>query len=101
MQGTVVDLRPDTVLCRQGERGTQAFLLIDGQAEVRTDDAVIEVGPGDVVGEIATLDPTKTRNATVTTTGPTRVLVFDVGTYRYLADQANLRARLAPDRAAA
>ena len=99
--GTVIDMCPGTVLCRAGERGTQAFLLITGEAEVRTTDAVIPVGPGAVIGELATLDPHRTRNATVTTTTSVRVLVFDVSTYRFLADQEDLRARLAPDRAAA
>ncbi len=91
---------PGTVLCRAGERGTQAFLLLEGEAQVEAGDAVITVGPGEVIGELATLDFRRTRNATVTTTTAVRVLVFDVGTYRFLADQDDLRARLAPDRAA-
>lgn len=99
--GTVVDLPADTTLCRHGERGTQAFLLLDGHAQVLTDHGLIQVGPGDVVGELATLDPHRTRNATVVTTTATRVLVFDVATYRFLAQQDDLRSRLAPERAAA
>jgi CRP-like cAMP-binding protein len=98
--GTLIDMDPGTVLCRAGERGTQAFLLLEGEAQVDTGDAVITVGPGEVIGELATLDFRRTRNATVTTTTAVRILVFDVGTYRFLADQDDLRARLAPDRAA-
>lgn len=100
-RGTVVDLSPGVALCRAGERGTQAFLLLGGDALVQTDDAEITVGPGAAIGELATLDPHRVRNATVTTTTPVRVLVFDVLTYRSLADQADLRPRLAPQRAAA
>lgn len=101
-QGTVVDLATGTILCRAGERGTQAFLLLDGAAEVLTTDGrSIEIGAGDVVGELATLDPHLTRNATVTTTSPVRVLVFDVATFRFLAQQDGLRQHLVPDRVAA
>lgn len=99
--GTVVDLEVGRVLCREGERGTQAFLLVEGEAEVTTPTAVLHMGPGEVVGELATLDPARTRNATVTTTTPVRVLVFDVGTYRFLASRGELRALLAPVRTAA
>ncbi|MEX2294189.1 MAG: cyclic nucleotide-binding domain-containing protein [Acidimicrobiales bacterium] len=100
-RGTVLDLGPGRVLCREGERGTQAFLLVEGTAEVATATSVIAIGPGDVVGELATLDPGRSRNATVTTTSPTRVIVFDAGTYRFLAAREDLRARLAPVRTAA
>lgn len=99
--GTVVDLGPGATLCRAGERGTQAFLLLGGEAVVQAKDADIGVGPGAAIGELATLDPHRLRNATVTTTTQARVLVFDVATYRSLADQADLRPRLAPERAAA
>lgn len=100
-RGTVVDLGAGTTLCRAGERGTQAFLLLGGEAVVQTDDTEITVSPGAAIGELATLDPHRVRNATVRTTTPVRVLVFDVTTYRSLAEQADLRPRLAPKRAAA
>lgn len=99
--GTVVDLAPGVALCHAGERGTQAFVLLSGDALVQTDHAEIKVGPGDAIGEIATLDPHRVRNATVTTTTRVRVLVFDVTTYRSLAAQDDLRPRLAPERVAA
>lgn len=99
--GTVVDLEAGRILCHEGERGTQAFLLMEGEAEVTTPTATFHVGPGEVVGELATLDSTRTRNATVTTTTPVSVLVFDVGTYRFLASRQELRALLAPVRTAA
>jgi CRP-like cAMP-binding protein len=61
----------------------------------------VTVGAGDVVGELATLDPHRTRNATVVAAGPIEVLVYDVATYRSLAQVDDLRSRLAPARVAA
>lgn len=99
--GTAVHLAADTMLCREGERGTQAFLLLDGEAQVLAVDGVVSVGPGSVIGELATLDPHRTRNATVVASGPVRVLVFDVATFRFLAQRDDLHGRLAPERQAA
>jgi hypothetical protein len=67
---------------------------------VQRDGDVITVGAGDVVGEQATLEPRRLRNATVVANGPVEVLVFDVASYRSLARLDDLRSRLAPDRAA-
>lgn len=99
--GTLLHLAPGTTLCTAGERGTQAFLLLDGRATVHTATAAIPVGAGAVVGELATLDTTRHRNATVVTDEDTTVLVFDVGTFRSLAVDDDLRGLLAPERAAA
>ena len=98
--GTLIELAAGTTLCEEGERGTQAFLLLEGQAEVLLPDAVVLVGPGDVVGEIATLDQHRTRNATVRAATDVLVLVYDPATYRNLARDEGLRDRLAPPRAA-
>lgn len=99
--GTLLDLAPGTTLCTEGERGTQAFFLLDGNATVLTAEGALTVGPGAVVGELATLDRTRHRNATVVTDGPVAALVFDVGTFRSLADDEDLHGLLAPQRAAA
>ena len=99
--GTLLDLPAGTTLCAEGERGTQAFLILEGTAHVLTDHGVIEIGPGDVTGEIATLDPMRTRNATVVTHTDVVALVYDVPTFRCLAGDAALRDVLVPTRAAA
>jgi CRP-like cAMP-binding protein len=99
--GTLLHLDAGYVLCREGERGTQAFLLLEGEAEVRVGEESVLVGAGEVVGELATLDPHRRRNATVLANGPVEVLVYDVKTYRSLAEVDDLRSRLAPTRAAA
>ena len=66
-----------------------------------TDNGVITVGPGAVIGELATLDPSLVRNATVVTTSPVLVLVYDVRTYRAMARKDDLRTTLVPERVAA
>lgn len=96
--GTPMDLRAGTTLVRQGERGTQAFLLLEGTAQVLTDDGVVTVGPGAVVGERATLDHRCTRNATVVAQTDVSVLVYDARTYRSLVRSDDLRSLLAPAR---
>lgn len=99
--GSLLDVPAGTTLCVEGERGTQAFLLLEGEAEVRTHAGVVRVGPGSVVGELATLDRRRRRNATVVASGAVSVLVFDPGTFRLLAEDHELRPLLAPARTAA
>jgi CRP-like cAMP-binding protein len=100
-RGTFLQLPAGTTLCTEGERGLEAFLLVDGEANVVLSGDVIPVGPGSVIGELATLDPRRTRNANVVAATDVDVLVFDVRTFRSLAEQADLHARLVPERAAA
>lgn len=64
--------QPDQVLCRQGDVGDAAYIIIDGEAAVRIatasgDIEVARLGRGDVVGEIAILCDVP-RTATVTAT---------------------------------
>ena len=72
---TLIDVPAGRVLCHQGERGDQGFVIVDGTAVVTVDgDPVAMLGPGEVFGEMALLDGGP-RIATVTTTTPTRLLV--------------------------
>jgi voltage-gated potassium channel len=96
--GTPLDLPAGTTLCQRGERGLQAFLLLEGEAEVGTPIGPVRIGPGAVIGEIATLDRTRQRNATVVTATPVSLLVFDVAAFRSLAADEDLRDLLAPRR---
>lgn len=62
-------------LVRQGERGREFVVIVDGAADVRRNGRKInELGRGDFLGEIALLSGAP-RTATVTTTAPTRILV--------------------------
>jgi hypothetical protein len=80
-----------TVVTRQGEPGTELYLLLDGMLSVEIDgDKVTEVGPGAVLGELAVLEG-GVRTATLVATTPIRLAVatgdaIDHDRLRALAD---------------
>ena len=55
-----MSFKPDQLICKQGDMGDAAFIILDGHADVllETDDGPLKVasfGPNDIVGEIAIL----------------------------------------------
>ena len=77
-----IDLPEGTVLTRQGERGGEFFVLLDGEAEVRRNGRKrATIGPGEFFGEIALVSD-RPRTATVTATKPVRVLVIARANFR-------------------
>jgi CRP/FNR family transcriptional regulator, cyclic AMP receptor protein len=74
-------------LTRQGERGREFMVIVDGAARVLKNGRTInELGPGDFIGEIALLRDVP-RTATVTTTAETTVLVLTDRAFRRVADK--------------
>jgi CRP-like cAMP-binding protein len=90
----------------EGDFGHAVFAIEEGTAEVRCDGKLVrQVGPGDVVGEIAVLASGR-RTATVVATSPMRVLSLfkrDVWALEQEAPEAarRLRELLARDTAQA
>lgn len=75
--GTPVIRPAGTILARQGEPGTEFFVVVSGQVRVERDgSAVAELGPGDHAGELALLTG-EPRQATLVTDTEVEVLVFD------------------------
>jgi CRP/FNR family cyclic AMP-dependent transcriptional regulator len=73
---TPVTFDDGDVLCREGQFGRQAFILVSGTAVVsRGDEVLATVGPGDLVGELALLGDGR-RTASVTAVEPVRALVM-------------------------
>lgn len=67
-----------TELARQGEVGREAFVVVEGEVEVRRDGRPIAMlGPGEVVGELAVLGGWH-RTADVIAETDVELIVFDV-----------------------
>ena len=73
-------------LCKEGERGQEFFVIVDGEVDVtRQGKPVAARGGGDFVGEIALLEETP-RMATVKAKTPLRVFVLTRRDFRRLVD---------------
>jgi CRP/FNR family transcriptional regulator, cyclic AMP receptor protein len=71
-----LDLPPGAVLCQEGSRGREFFVIIDGEAKVtKRGRRVATLGPGDFFGEIALLERVQ-RTATVTAATQLRFFVI-------------------------
>jgi CRP/FNR family transcriptional regulator, cyclic AMP receptor protein len=83
-----IDLPAGKVLTRQGERGHEFLVLIEGTADVERDgEKVAELGAGDFFGEIALVSHIP-RTATVTASTPIRALVVAEHDFRSLLSQS-------------
>jgi CRP/FNR family transcriptional regulator, cyclic AMP receptor protein len=75
-----------TVLCEEGTRGREFFVIIDGEAEVtRGGRHVATVGAGDFFGEIALVERVD-RTATVTAVTPLRFFVISDRAFNSVLD---------------
>ena len=70
-----LDFPPGSVLCKEGQRGHEFFVIVEGEAEVtRGGKHLATIGSGEFFGEIALLERV-VRTATVTATTPLRFFV--------------------------
>ena len=81
------------VFSKEGERGDELVVLLEGSVEVRRDGTTLAaLGPGDHFGEMALLDDTARRSATVVAVTP--VVVAYVSRHhfdRLLAENPSVR----------
>jgi CRP/FNR family transcriptional regulator, cyclic AMP receptor protein len=83
-----IDLPEGKTLMREGDRGREFFVLVEGEADVRKGNRKVStLGGGDFFGEIALVSQ-RPRTATVTTASPVRALVVTEQSFRSLIDQA-------------
>jgi CRP/FNR family transcriptional regulator, cyclic AMP receptor protein len=83
-----IDLTEGKQLTREGGRGREFFVLVEGNAEVKRKRRKIgTLGPGDFLGEIALVTHAP-RTATVTTTSPVRALVVSEQNFRRLLERS-------------
>lgn len=74
-------------LCREGERGQEFFVIVDGEVDVtRRGKRVAVRAGGDFFGEISLLEETP-RMATVKAKTPLRVFVLTRSAFRHLVDE--------------
>ena len=91
--GTPLDFPAGKELTRQGERGAEAFLVLDGKASCYIDGRqVATYGSGDFFGEMALLDQGP-RTATVKTESPVKAIVFSAQEFGGLLAEAPPIAR--------
>ena len=81
-----VDVPAGRVLCTEGSRGEEFFVITEGEARVvRGNRRLATLGAGDFFGEIAVLEP-MTRTATVTAVTPLRFFVVTRQSFKHLLD---------------
>lgn len=82
-----LDFAAGKVFCKQGEVGSDFFVIMEGEAETTRDGTkVATYGPGDFFGEIALVEDVP-RTATVTATSPVRCFVVHRGRFLRLLDE--------------
>jgi CRP/FNR family cyclic AMP-dependent transcriptional regulator len=82
-----IDLRAGKEMTREGSRGREFFVLLEGDADVtKGGNSINKLGAGDFFGEIALVSDSP-RTATVTATSPVRALVITDRSFRRLLDE--------------
>ena len=77
-----VDVSEGTKLVRQGEFAYEFFVIVSGAGEVTRDgEHVAAIGPGDFLGEMGIVGKA-VRNATVTATADSRVIVMSAQAFQ-------------------
>jgi CRP/FNR family cyclic AMP-dependent transcriptional regulator len=82
-----LDLAEGATLIREGERGREFIVVVDGTVRVtRGGKKLRDLGSGDFIGEIALVSDVP-RTATVGATSPVRLLVITDRAFRNLLEQ--------------
>lgn len=82
-----LDFPAGKVLVREGEVGSEFYVIIEGEAEAtRHGEVVASYGVGDFFGEIALVEDVP-RNATVTATTPLRCFMLTRGRFLHVLDE--------------
>lgn len=82
-----LDLAEGATLIREGERGREFLVVVDGTVKVsRKGRKLRDLGAGDFIGEIALVADVP-RTATVTATSPVRLLVVTDRAFRGLLEK--------------
>jgi CRP-like cAMP-binding protein len=90
---TEVAVPAGKVLCREGEAGTEAFIIAEGEADVALKrKKLARLGPGQIVGEMSLIDQAP-RSATVTAVTDMTLFVLDAREFWTMVSENPLVAR--------
>jgi CRP/FNR family transcriptional regulator len=82
-----IEVPAGRVLCKEGDRGREFFVLIEGTVDVaKKGKHLATLGAGDFVGEISLVEPVA-RTATVTATTPVRFFVLTPKDFGQMLDE--------------
>lgn len=81
------------VLARADDPGAGMFIVDEGTVVVEAPGRTIELGPGEIFGELSLLVPDSRRAARVRATAPVRCLAIDRGAFERLLDEEPAFAR--------
>lgn len=83
-----LEVEEGKVLAREGEIGSEFFVIVDGEVEVAKDGAKLRtLKSGEFFGEIALIWDSPRRTATVTAASPLRFFVLTRQAFRSLIDR--------------
>lgn len=89
-----IEVVPGEVLMQEGRRGTESFVIVDGESEVTAGGQRLAVlGPGATFGEMSLLD-FQPRSATVRALTPMRLLVLGPARFMDLLEQPGVAVRV-------
>ena len=78
---------PKATLFHEGDRGDSMYVLLEGSADVRVGETLVESAtPGALLGEMALVDSSP-RTATVVATEPCRLAKIDQRRFHFLVQQ--------------
>ena len=82
-----VTYEPGHVIFSEGDPGNEMYVVIEGEAEVRIHDKVVETaGPGGIVGELSIIDDTP-RSATFVAKTACKVVPIDKRQFNYMTQE--------------
>jgi CRP-like cAMP-binding protein len=92
--GTSIKVDPGYVLTREGRRGYEFFVILEGEATCSIDGQPVgTMSAGDFFGEVALLDAQRTRSATVVADTAMEVIVIDSREFSGMLGDAPSAAR--------
>lgn len=82
----IVEFAPGDALCREGEIGSEMYVILAGRADIRSGELLLEeISEGDIAGEMGILDGTP-RIATVTALTAVTAAVIDQKRFQFLVE---------------